>query len=70
MNDYAEALNKMISRRITKGGNPTEAQALLNDQVTKHTGENLVYALCYWGFATEAQARKFAVLINLASLTK
>lgn len=68
MSKYSESMNKMIDRRIAKGGNASEALSLLSELVNKHTGENLVYVLCYWDFATESQARKFAFKTDLPQL--
>ena len=50
----------LITRRTRQGYNRAESAELLAELVTAHSGENLVHALTYTGFATEAQARRFA----------
>lgn len=49
---------KMIARRVKGGANEAEARELLAELVKAHSGDNLVYALVYNGFATEAYAAK------------
>jgi hypothetical protein len=49
---------KFIARRISKGYNPAESASLLADLIARHAGENLIHALTFNEFATEAQARK------------
>lgn len=48
----------LLNRYVSKGGNREYGTALLAELVTRHEGNNLVTALVYWGFATEARARK------------
>jgi hypothetical protein len=60
MSKYSESVNKMIARRIAKGGNAAQAPSILKELINSHDGENLVYVLCYWNFATENKAREFA----------
>jgi hypothetical protein len=50
----------LIDRRSAKGYNEAESRAMLADLIAKHDGDNLVAALVYNGFATEAQAQRFA----------
>jgi|TARA_B110000483_G_scaffold243313_2_gene332460 hypothetical protein len=52
-------MNKLIQRRITKGANADQSIALFNELVAAHDGDNLVFALCYNGFATEKMAYNF-----------
>lgn len=58
-------MKKLIERRARRGHNANESQALLNELLAAHTGDNLEYALVYNDFATEAGAAKF-----VAQLTK
>lgn len=55
-----KTMNSMITRRASKGYNASESRAMLNELVRSHSGDNLVTALVYNEFATEAQAAKFA----------
>ena len=52
-------MNKLIERRIAKGANVDESIALFNELVAAHDGDNLVFALCHNGFATEKMAYNF-----------
>ena len=52
-------MNKLIERRIAKGGNREYSVALFNWLVSEHDGDNLAFALCYNGFATEKMAYDF-----------
>lgn len=52
-------MEKLINRRVNKGGNREESVALLAELLEAHEGDNLVFALVYNGFATEAAATKF-----------
>jgi hypothetical protein len=49
---------KMLHRLINKGANPVEAIKLLEEQFATFSGKNLIVALRYWDFITEAQANK------------
>lgn len=58
MTTTAEA--KMIARRAKKGYTLADSQALLAEIIEAHEGDNLVVALVYNEFATEAQATRYA----------
>lgn len=62
----ADIHNKLISRRISKGHNAADSAKLLAEVIAAHSGDNLVTALVYNEFATEAQATKIADIIDLA----
>jgi len=64
--DLATMRAKMTERRARRGANPAESVALLSELVERHRGDNLAYALVYEGFATEAQAERFAHAHDLA----
>jgi hypothetical protein len=53
-------LHDMTTRAVSKGMNRDEAVNRLHEGFARHTGDNLVYFLVYWGFATEATAEKIA----------
>lgn len=48
----------LISSRVRKGFNRFESIGKLAEALRAHEGENLVNALVYEGFATEAYARQ------------
>jgi hypothetical protein len=50
--------DQMIQRLVRKGANPTEAAKLLEEQFAAFSGHNLIVALRYFNFITEAQANK------------
>lgn len=50
---------KMVARRVSKGYNLAESITELEVLVSKFSGDNLAFALCYEAFATEAAAYKF-----------
>jgi hypothetical protein len=50
--------DKMIQRLVKKGANPAEAAKLLEEQFASFSGNNLIVALRYFNFITEAQANK------------
>lgn len=53
-------MDSMIATRAGKGFNAGESAALFADLTARHTGDNLVSALVYNEFATEAAATEFA----------
>ena len=55
----ADIHSKLIARRTRKGHNVTDSAKMLSELTAAHTGDNLVAALVYEGFATEAQAEQF-----------
>lgn len=54
----------MVFNRVNKGNNEAESRRLLNELRRSHSGDNLVHALVYNGFATEKQAEKFVALLS------
>lgn len=50
---------ELIDRRVDKGNDREGSAALLAELMAAHSGENLVAALVYQGFATERIARVF-----------
>lgn len=54
----------MVFNRANKGHNETESRRLLNELRQSHSGDNLVHALVYNGFATEKQATKFVAMLS------
>ena len=56
MNTIIKIQNDMVARYVRKGGNATEGLRLFNEMITEFKGDNLAFALCYWGFATESKA--------------
>lgn len=48
----------LIARRTRGGYNAAESATLLDTLMAAHSGDNLVHALVYNGFATEAQASR------------
>lgn len=59
-----EMTDQMIARRVRGGYNEAESRAQLVELLSNYTGDNLAFALCYEGFATEAKAYKFIRAIN------
>ena len=53
--------NKMITRLVNKGANPADAEKLLNELIASFSPSNLIVALRYHNFITDAQARKMQV---------
>ena len=49
---------KMIARLVNKGANPADAEKLLNELIASFSPSNLIVALRYHNFITEAQAEK------------
>lgn len=56
----ASAEDALIARRVRGGANEAQSRALLAQLRVAHAGDNLAHALVHNGFATEAQARKYA----------
>lgn len=54
----------MVFTRVNKGHNEAESRRLLNELRRSHSGDNLVHALVYNGFATEKQATKFVAMLS------
>lgn len=54
----------MVFNRVNKGNNEAESRRLLNELRQSHSGDNLVHALVYNGFATEKQASKFVARLS------
>jgi polysaccharide pyruvyl transferase WcaK-like protein len=52
---------KMITRLVNKGANPVDAKKLMNELIASFSSENLIVALRYHNFITEAQAEKMQV---------
>ena len=50
--------SKMITRLVNKGANPADAEKLLNKLIASFSPSNLIVALRYHNFITDAQARK------------
>lgn len=60
-----EAEECMVDRRVRKGNDRAESEALLEKVIAAHSvHDNLVYALVYHGFATEKQAEWFATEVS------
>jgi polysaccharide pyruvyl transferase WcaK-like protein len=53
--------NKMITRLVNKGANPVDAEKLMNELIATFSSHNLIVALRYHNFITEAQANKMQV---------
>lgn len=51
--------DSLIARRVRKGNRRDESEGLLQILLQRHSGDNLVHALVYEGFATERQAEAF-----------
>ena len=49
---------QLVAHRVSKGFNERESIELLVEELRQLTGDNLVNALVYQGFATEAQAHR------------
>jgi polysaccharide pyruvyl transferase WcaK-like protein len=53
--------NKMITRLVNKGANPADAEKLMNELIETFSSYNLIVALRYHNFITDAQAEKMQV---------
>lgn len=53
----------LITRRSNQGYSLAESEALLDELLQAHSGDNLAHALVYEGFATEARALKVAEVL-------
>lgn len=58
-NGIEDAHTALIDRRVAKGNDRDRSTSLLAELLAAHSGENLVAALVYQGFATERAARTF-----------
>ena len=54
----------MVFNRVNKGYDEAQSRRLLNDLRRAHSGSNLVHALVYNGFSTQAKAEKYVVLLG------
>ena len=55
----SDAHAELIGRRVAKGNDRDGSTSLLAELLAAHSGENLVTALVYQGFASERAARSF-----------
>ena len=54
----ANVASALIDRRVSRGGRSDDSESLLRQLLDRHRGENLVHALTYEAFGSEAQCRK------------
>ena len=59
-----DATAALIARRVRKGYNAAESEALLRDLIRSHSGDNLEAALVYQDFATERGAARFVASLQ------
>lgn len=61
-------IQKLITRRASKGNGVAQSAALLTELVRSHSGDNLAHALTYNDFATEAGAITAAATLTPEAL--